>query len=133
MNIGPLVFRFLDAESNFIILDLGHRFSFYFYIKLHLDDIKVLHYIKQKLEVGKIYTHKNTATFRISKYEELQKLFNILEIKPLNTKKYLNYFAFKEGLLLYHNKTRSTNLSLTENSTLFDKIRALKNSMIIDQ
>ena len=36
---------------------------------------------------------------------------------------------FKEGLLLYHNKTRSTNLSLTENSTLFDKIRALKNSM----
>ena len=92
----------------------GHRFSFYFNIKLHLDDIKVLHYIK-KLEVGKIYTHKNTATFRISKYEELQKLFNILEIKPLNTTKYLNHFAFKEGLLLYQNKTRSTNLSLTEN------------------
>jgi LAGLIDADG endonuclease len=104
-----LVFRFCDAESNFIILDLGHRFSFYFNIKLHLYDIKVLHYIK-KLEVGKIYTHKNTATFRISKYEELQKLFNILEIKPLNTTKYLNYFSFKEGLLLlYNNKTRSTN------------------------
>ena len=115
----------------FKILDLGHRFSFYFNIKLHLDDIKVLHNIKQKLEVGKIYTHKNTATFSISKYEELQKLFNIVEIKPLNlnTTKYLNYFAFKEGLLLYQNKTRSTNLSLTENSTLFDKIRALKNSM----
>ena len=61
-----------------------------------------------------------------SKYEELQKLFNILEIKPLNTTKYLNYFAFKEGLLLYHNKTRSTNLSLTENSTLFDKLERLK-------
>jgi hypothetical protein len=99
----------------------GHRFSFYFNIKLQLDDIKVLHYIKQqKLEVGKIYTHKNTATFRNSwpgcwwvgglvgrvglgglkptpptqpthqptnllpgLYEELQKLFNILEIKPL--------------------------------------------------
>ena len=30
----------------------------------------------------------------------------------------------------YHNKTRSTNLPLTENSTLLDKIRALKNSMI---
>ena len=36
---------------------------------------------------------------------------------------------FKECLLLYHNKTRSTNLSLTENSTLFFQIRALKNSM----
>ena len=39
---------FFDADSNFNILDLGHRFSFYFNIKLHLDDIKVLHYIKQK-------------------------------------------------------------------------------------
>jgi hypothetical protein len=64
--ICPLVFRICDSESNFINLDLGHRFSFYFNIKLHLDDIKVLHYIKQKLEAGKLYTHKNTTTFRIS-------------------------------------------------------------------
>ena len=87
------------------------------------------------MEIGKIYTHKNTATFRISKYEELQKLFNILEIKPLNTKKYLNYLAFKKGLFLYYNITRSTDLSLTEEeeprrrTTLFNKIRALKISM----
>jgi hypothetical protein len=39
---------FCDAESNFIILDLGHRFSLYLNIKLHLDDIKVLHYIKKQ-------------------------------------------------------------------------------------
>jgi len=40
---------FCDAESNFIILDLdlGHRFSFYLNVKLHLDDIKVHHYIKK--------------------------------------------------------------------------------------
>ena len=62
----PIGFKdFFDAESNFINLYLGHRFSFYFNIKLHLDNIKVHHYIK--LEVGKIYTHKNT--FRISKYK----------------------------------------------------------------
>ena len=52
---------------------------------------------------------------------------NILEIKPLNITKYLNYLAFKEGLFLYFN--RNKNLSLTEKSLLFDKIRALKNSM----
>jgi hypothetical protein len=133
---------FCDAESNFSILDLKNRFSFYFNIKLHIDDIKVLQNISQKLKVGKIYIHKNTATFRISKYEELQKLFNILDIKPLNTTKYLNYIAFKEALLLYHNITqgsvspvvrirrRSTQkLSLTERSAVFDKIRVLKNSM----
>jgi len=32
-------------------------------------------------------------------------------------------------IISYHNKTRSTNLSLTENSTFFYKIRALKNSI----
>jgi hypothetical protein len=122
---------FCDAESNFYISDLGNSFSFYFNIKLHLDNIKLLQCIKHKLEIGKIYTYKKTCTFRISKYEELQKLFNILEIKPLNTTKYLNYLAFKKGLLLYYNNapSRSTNLSLTEISTLFNNIRELKNSM----
>jgi hypothetical protein len=119
---------FCDAESNFYILDLGNRFSFYFYIKLHLDDIKVLHYLNYKLELGKVYTHEDTCTFRINKFEELHKLFNILDIKPLNTTKYLNYLAFKEGLFLYYNQ-RNTQLSLRERSIIFNKIRELKNSM----
>lgn len=67
---------------------------------MHIDDIKVLQTITKKLEIGKIYIHKNTAMFRVSKYEELQKIFAILEIKPLNTTKYLNYLAFKEALIL---------------------------------
>lgn len=89
--------------------------------------IKVLQYISQRLGIGKITTDKKVCTLKIGKYEDLQKLLNILEIKPLNTTKYLNYLAFKEGLLLYFN--RNKNLSLTEKSLLFDKIRALKNSM----
>jgi len=122
---------FCDAESTFYIADLENKFSFFFRIKLHLDDIKVLHYINKKLKVGTIYTHKNTATLTISKFEELQILFNILEIKPLNTTKYLNYLAFKECFLLYYNRNKVVQhkLTLTERSTLFNKIRALKNSM----
>lgn len=120
---------FCDAESYFFISDLGNSFSFYFGINLHIDDIKVLQYISQRLGIGKITTDKKVCTLKIGKYEDLQKLLNILEIKPLNTTKYLNYLAFKEGLLLYFN--RNKNLSLTEKSLLFDKIRALflKNSM----
>lgn len=118
---------FCDAESYFFISDLGISFSFYFGINLHIDDIKVLQYISQRLVIGKITTDKKVCTLKIGKYEDLQKLFNILEIKPLNTTKYLNYLAFKEGLLLYFN--RNKNLSLTEKSLLFDKIRALKSSM----
>jgi hypothetical protein len=128
---------FCDAESTFYIADLENKFTFFFRIKLHLDDIKVLHYINKKLEAGTIYTYKNTATLTISKFEELQKLFNILEIKPLNTTKYLNYLAFKECCLLYYNRNKVVGcvalpqhkLTLTERSTLFNQIRALKNSM----
>lgn len=84
---------FCDAESNFFISDLDTRFNFYFNIKLHIDDIKVLQNINKKLGVGKIYIHKNTAVFRVSKYEELQKIFDILEIKPLNTTSKKNVFC----------------------------------------
>ena len=51
------------------------------------------------LEATKKIPNKNTVTFRVNKYEELQKIFAILEVKPLNTTKYLNYIAFKEALL----------------------------------
>lgn len=111
----------------FFISDLGNSFSFYFGINLHIDDIKLLQYISQRLGIGKITIDKKVCTLRIGKYEDLRKLFNILEIKPLNTTKYLNYLAFKEGILLYFN--RNKNLSLTEKSLLFDKIIALKFSM----
>jgi hypothetical protein len=42
----------------------------------------------------------------------------------LNTKKYLNYLAFKEAFVLYFNS--KSELSLTEK---FNKIKELKNSM----
>jgi len=104
--------------------------------------LKYFNNIRQKLEVGKIYIHKNTVTLRISKYKELQKLLNIFDIKPLNTTKYLNYIAFKEALLLYNKNTQSTKLfsPLALNRKIctphacycwreLDKIRVLKNSM----
>lgn len=63
----------------------------------------------------------------ISKKNFLQKLCNYLEIKPLNTTKYLNFVAFKKAFLLYVNKNQ--NVSLKEKSLLFEQILALKNSM----
>lgn len=88
----------------------------------------MLQNINKKLGIGKIYIHKNTALFRITKYEELQELFNILEIKPLNTTKYLNYLAFKEALL-ENKKAQNIDLSLSQKSLILNKIRMLKNSM----
>lgn len=121
---------FCDAESYFYISEAGYNFRFIFGINLHIDDLKVLLYIKEKLGIGKIYTSNKIVTLRITKYKELQIILNILEIRPLNTSKYLNYLAFKEGLLLYNNRYNlKRNLSLNDKILLFNKIRSLKNSM----
>ena len=71
-------------------------FSFIFSIKLHIDDLKVLQLINKKFKIGKIYvyTSDSSAILKINKIVDLQKLFYILDIKPLNTTKYLDYFIF---------------------------------------
>ncbi len=123
---------FCDAESYFYIGDNKTSFSFVFGIRLHIDDIKVLQHISNKLKIGKIYKEKNIAIFRVNNFEELQIIFNILEIKSLNTTKYLNFSVFKECSILYYNHyipSKGWNLSLTERSLLLNKIRELKKTM----
>ena len=117
---------FFDAESCFYISKNKNGFTFNFKISLHIDDLKVIEYIHQKLGIGNIYTYEKIAIFKISKKEDLYKLFKIFKIKPLNTTKYLNYLAFKESFLLY---LKNKNLSLTEKAILFNKINEIKNSM----
>ena len=115
---------FVDAEGYFGIVDVGNSFRFVFRIKLHIDDIKVLQFIQQRLGLGKINTTLMDASLTINKHSEIIELIKFLDIKNLNTTKYLNYLAFKEAFLLYFN--RKSELSVTEN---FNRIRELKNSM----
>jgi len=137
---------FCDAEGCFYISNTGNNFTFVFKIKLHIDDIEVLQYIQQRLGIGRITVYKNEVIFTISRSEDLPTIFKILEIKPLNTTKYLNYLAFKEGYLLYFNNKTNQSLILgstsgalgeatdrvgakVDKSLLFNKLIELKNSM----
>jgi hypothetical protein len=60
---------FIDGEGNFYIrIGKDGTISFTFTIKLHIDDLKALEFIKSKLNCGSIQRHssENAAYFRIS-------------------------------------------------------------------
>ncbi len=40
---------------------------------MHIDDSKVLDYIKNTLGIGKVYIYKNEATFVVVNKEEIKK------------------------------------------------------------
>lgn len=67
-----------------------------FRIKLHIDDIEVLHTIKQFLKVGKVTFSGNSCLFMISdNYSLLNVLIPLLNKYYLYTTKWLDYLSFK--------------------------------------
>ena len=118
---------FTDAEGCFYIgRNNSKYFSFYFQIKLHIDDQNVLNYIQNTLELGKVYTSKNEATLVIVNKEDIKKIINIFDKNPLNSTKHLNFLSFKEAFEIYLKKDLCNN----ESSLVFNKrIEYLKNSM----
>lgn len=113
---------FTDAEGSFIILALPKGFNFKFSIGLHIDDLAVLNYIKDKLGFGNIYITKNSCHFNVTKKEDMFKIINIFDIYCLNSSKYLDFLDLKKAYHLYHNRTNLT-------QELINKILDLKNNM----
>jgi hypothetical protein len=109
---------FSDGESNLHIQKFesrskrgGFNFGFRYRIKLHLDDLGVLKYIKNKLNCGNIEVSSinNCALFYISKSQNLiEKLFPIFDAFTLNTTKFLDYLVFKEIFTLTKQKKHLT-------------------------
>jgi hypothetical protein len=82
----------------------GFDFAFRFRIKLHLDDLKVINYIRDKMNCGNIEISNinNTALFYIRRSKDLnERLFPIFDSFTLNTTKFLDYLVFKEIFTLY--------------------------------
>ena len=128
---------FSDGESNFQIQvrysDIAKtnvwRVSFAFRIGLHVDDLAVLHYIKDKLGIGTI-TISNTrdvCTLSVTDRKGLYVLISIFDKYNLNTTKYLDYLDFKEAFILY--SERNLNLYKQDKNKIIDQIVELKNRM----
>lgn len=121
-----------DAESNFLCRVRKNKegeiigFEFLFRIALHVDDLNALEYIKATLGCGRISSDRNTYVFIISRIEDIKEvLIPVFEQFPLNTKKYLDYLAFKKAFFMYINR----NTSNLNKEDLFRDIIQLKDSM----
>lgn len=82
----------------------------------------MLNTVCKRLKIGKVFKRDHFTTYYV-RSEDIAKIIEIFDKYPLNTSKYLNYLAFKEGYQLY-NKSKNKNDSL-----VLKNILALKNSM----
>lgn len=98
-----------------------------FTIELHIDDLSVLEYIKNKLNIGNLRTYKDKCIFTVSDKQGVYQLISIFDKFNLNTTKYLDYQNFKKAFLLYHE--RSSNVKIAESRELIDKILEYKSNM----
>lgn len=95
---------FTDGEGCFLITKIrDNYFQFSFVIKLHIDDIKILEYIRTQLGIGNITTGESYCRFMISNLKDLQMIIDIFKNHPLNTTKYLNFIEFEKAYNLYIN------------------------------
>lgn len=114
---------FTDGEGCFMITNIkSYLFQFSFVIKLHIDDLKILEYIKDELGVGNIYVAENHCRFKVSNLKDLLVIINIFKNHSLNTTKHLNFINFEKAYTLYVNSTN-------KDETLANKILILKSNM----
>jgi hypothetical protein len=92
----------VDGEGSFRVIPINAtNFGFGFEIGLHVDDINVLHFIQQTLQIGKVTFYRNMAYFRVGRREEIKIIIDIFSNAPLNTTKQLNFLDFKKAFELY--------------------------------
>nr|YP_009262128.1 LAGLIDADG endonuclease [Chrysoporthe deuterocubensis]AMX22203.1 LAGLIDADG endonuclease [Chrysoporthe deuterocubensis] len=117
---------FTDAEGSFNISTVRNKFySFSFEINLHIDDIKVLNFIKNTLGFGKVYKLNTSprCKFSVSKQSEVKKIIEIFSIYSLNSSKYLNFLVWVEAFNLYTDDKESSA------EYIFNHIKVLKEEM----
>lgn len=127
-------FFFTDAEATF-----GFRtdnesgsYKFEYKIGLHHYDLKVLHYIRDTLNIGNVYPSKDktTASFSVVSKDALKVLIAIFAKYNLNTTKHLDFLAFTSAYELYtQDKSRIARLKL---KPTLDKISNTMNSKRVD-
>jgi hypothetical protein len=105
-----------------MIAPLAKGFSFKFSIGLHIDDLNVLNYIKDKLGFGKVYSSNNTCYFNVTKKEDIIKLIKIFDAYLLNSTKRFNFLDFKKASSLYYDRDLLT-------QELTNQILDIKNNM----
>lgn len=92
---------FVDAEGCFHIQTTKNHFRLIFALCLHIDETPLIKYIAERLGVGNISLNESSVNYTVSSKDALQVIFDILDKRPLNTSKNLNYLMFKQAYDIY--------------------------------
>lgn len=111
-----------DSEGSFMFLRKQDGYGFKFAIQLHIDDLKMLHFIQSKLEIGKVYITGSAARFVVTNLKETPIIINIFSRYPLNTTKFLNFQDYKKAFEIY----TSSKLKTPE---IIDKVEKIRMGM----
>lgn len=103
--------------------------NFSFTIALHVDDLAILKFIKDKLGIGNIAVKGSgdVCVFTVTNKEGLYRLLSIFDKYNLNTTKYLDYLDFRKAFLLHHE--RDIKEYNKDKNKIKDQIVELKNGM----
>lgn len=115
---------FIDAEGCFLIQVVQNRFKLIFTLSLHKDELPLLEYLARRLGVGNLSIREKSVSYTVSSKEDLAKIFIILDKRPLNTSKNLNYIMLRQAYDLYFNRE-----SIKVSMELRKKMMDLKNQM----
>ena len=123
----------IDGEGNFDItsnnLAKGY-FAFRIRVKLHIDDLTLLKYVKERLNCGSIEISENAACLVFSKHSSLKDIIlPIFDNFPLNSHKYLNYNDFKEAFYIYYSSINEGRKGLKRSERISKKVLSLKTNM----
>lgn len=99
---------FIDGEGNFQVYLDRLYLRVMFRIRLHVDDVAVLHKIRDFLGVGRVVISGDSCVFIISDVNSLLNvLFPLIDKYKLYTTKWLDYIDFKSVVLFLANSNTS--------------------------
>jgi hypothetical protein len=121
---------FTDAEGSFKInIKNNKEVHFIYQIILHIDDISVLYFIREKLGIGIVSINGTTCSFRVHSFQSIVDIIlPIFDKYSLLTHKQLNYKDWRKAILL---KKEAKKNSASINVETFNKILNIKNGMNI--
>lgn len=111
-----------------MLLKKRDSYEFKFQIHLHIDDIKVLHYIQSTLGIGKVYIYGSSARFVVTNLKDVAVIIEIFSQYSLNTTKLLNFLDYKKVYEIY-TSSRLKTLNIIEQT---EEIRSGMNSLRLD-
>lgn len=109
-NFKQWLVGFTDGDGSFSITKNNTNWILVYKISQHKYNIRILYYIKNKLNIGKINKEKKTnmVNYRITKLEHIGKyIIPLFDKYPCLTSKQFNYLKFKEAYYILINKDMS--------------------------